>query len=121
MTNDEYEFPEYAPNWGQSEDEEYWWSPTMERQHSLDYVVDKKEGILWRHVVRGMRNLCKSTKTDGPFNSSQISKAIYYAVIEDTIDQMVKDGLVEIVNGDMVKLTEKGKNLAQHLKDFGND
>lgn len=114
--NDEYEFPEYAPNWGQENEEDaYFWSPSMEKLHKPDYLVDKNEGILWKHVVSGLKNLCKETNTTGPFSSKQISQAVIYALVEDTINQLEKDGLIEIVDGDKVRLTEKGKKATKYL------
>lgn len=112
----EYEFPEYAPDWGQKDKEDvYFWSPSMENLHKPDYIVDEKEGIMWKHVVEGLKTLCEKTNTTGPFNSEQISEAVTYAVVSDTIDKMVEDGLLEIVDGDRVRLTEKGKNAAKFL------
>lgn len=118
---DNYEFPEYAPNWKDSidgDDEHGWfWDDSKADAMPPNEVVDKEQGIEWHHVVSALRKLKAEKLYSGPFTDDEVSDAITEVIVDETLLSLKAKGLIEFSDDEETSfnLTTLGKEVAEEL------
>jgi hypothetical protein len=81
----------------EEQEEEIFWNPERRNLHPDDFVMDEENDILWIDIVNGFLGLVNKYGHNGPFTWGELEGAITLAVVERTINSLVKEGLVEKV------------------------
>lgn len=122
-TNEDYEFPDYAPNWqGEVDgDEETGWmlNEEMVNAYPPDFIIDEEHGTCWGHMVQTMRNLQERHQHSGPFSTKEVTDELNRIQTMEALKSLEAKGLIEFVGPDSYKLTPLGEELAKHMRDNG--
>lgn len=116
---DPLDFSQYIPWKDNSEEEE---TENGELPNSWRFVESMFDGIdpervvtmmgddeiKVKHIKTALNNLKKETGGNGPYTQDQIMEQINLALVEDYLQQLVKEGFV-IKDGDKYSLTELGR------------
>jgi predicted transcriptional regulator len=113
------EFPEYAPQWKDSGDEEnndeygYFFEDGFENREHPDAIIYKEADIRWRHVVVAGKALKEKHFHSGPFTEEQFQEELIAAVTQEAIDGLIKKGFIKDNQDGTYSLTELGKSISK--------